>query len=226
MTVSNCVLLSLLLLPVSISQNDPLPVAGKVTVMGRVVDLHGEPVAGAKVDAYPFSGYTGMFESATTAADGTFAFHVYPYGDAEVSASKPQAGYPDGTNALYGRGGHESVQRINATVAMSPIHVELRFGEPEATADWKVLSKTDQTPVRFVTYSVAWSDDPKVFSRGSTSNVGIFRFVLPQHPVQITVGAPGFRNWNSAESREFAGPVLFTGGTRDERTILLEPQDR
>ena len=220
MTIGARVLLPLLMLPTFIGQNDPHPVADKVTVMGRVVDSHGVPVAGAMVSAYPPN--AELHHGDRTAADGTFVFHVDPFGAGVISASKPEDGYPRPEWLLYGKR-PESMQPINATVAASPIRVERRFEERDAIIEWKVLSKVDRSPIRYADFNVTWIDDPHVFVRKATSEVGVLTFILPKHPVLITIGAPGFREWNSADSREFSGPVLFTPGTRDERTILLEP---
>ena len=228
MVASAFVLLSFVLLPAIAGQSNGRPAtdrpsAGEVTVEGRVVDNHGVPVAKAEVAFYSYGGaHSGPLPTAVTAADGSFVFHMQPLGPGAVSASKPEAGFPNAAMALYGKG-RPSEQRINATVAASPIHVDLSFEEPDAVVEWKVLSKADQKPVRSVAFSVAWSDDPKIYMRGGVSNTGILKFVLPKHPVLIRIGAPGFRDWTSADSPEFRGAVSFTPGTKDERTILLEP---
>lgn len=221
MRIAVGVLLPLFLLPTLGSQSDPHPEAGRVTVMGRVVDSHGVPVADALVTAYPPNAEIRM--GARTAVDGTFVFHINPFGAGFISAEKPEDGYPTPDYVMYGKR-PESMQPINATLAASPIHLELRFEERDAVIQWKVVSKVDGSPVRYAEFNVAWVDDPHVFFRSSTSDVGVLRFVLPKHPVLITISARGFRDWKSADSREFGGPVLFTPGMRDERTILLEPE--
>lgn len=215
------VVLPLLLLAPLSGQSDPHPAADKVTVMGRVVDSHGVPVADAMVSAYPPNAELHM--GGRTAADGTFVFHVGPFGAGTITASKPEDGYPELGWTLYGKR-PESMQPINATLANSPIHVELRFEERDAVIEWKVISKADDSPVRYAEFNVTSVDNPHVFFRSSTSDTGVLRFILPKRPVLITISAKGFRDWNSADSREFGGPVLFTPGTRDERTILLEPE--
>lgn len=219
-TIGARVLLPLIMLPTLVGQSDPHPEAGKVTVMGRVVDSHGVPVADAMVSAYP--PMAELHHGARTAADGTFVFHVDPFGAGVITASKREDGFPDPRWALYGKR-PESRQPINATLAASPIQVELRLEERDAIIEWKVLSKVDGSPVRLAQFNVTWVDDTHVFFRSGASEMGILTFVLPKHPVLITISARGFRDWNSADSREFGGPVLFTPGTRDERTILLEP---
>lgn len=215
------ILLPILLVPALAGQNDPHPAADKVTVMGRVVDSHGVPVADAFVTAYPPTAELHM--GGRTKADGTFEFRVDPFGAGVVTASKPEDGYPDLGWTLYGKR-PESMQPINATLANSPLHVELRFEERDAIIDWKVRSKADGLPIRFAEFNVTSVDDPHDFLRSSTSEAGVLRFILPKHPVLITISSKGFRDWSSADSREFGGPVLFTPGTRDERTILLEPE--
>jgi hypothetical protein len=149
-------------------------------------------------------------------------FHVDPFGAGVITASKPEDGYPRSEYVMYGKR-PESMQPINATLANSPIQVELRFEERDAIIEWKVRSKVDRSPVRLALFNVTWVDGPQVFFRSAASEAGVLRFVLPKHPVLITISAQGFREWSSADSREFSGPVLFTPGTRDERTILLEP---
>jgi hypothetical protein len=221
LTIAPRVLLSVFLLPLQVSQSDPHPLADKVTVMGRVLDSNGRPVANAMVSAYPPS--AELHPCTRTAADGTFVFQVDPFGAGVVTASKPEDGYLELGSTLYGKR-VESTRPINATLAASPIQVELRFEERDAVIEWTVVSKTDRSPVSQIDYSVTWSDDPHVFIRGGrVVTGGVFTFVLPKHPVLITVGAKGFRDWNSAESRDFGGPVLFTLGTKDVRTILLDP---
>ncbi len=228
MTASTFALLSFVLLPAIAGQsNAPQATnrssADEVTVEGTVVDNHGVPVAKAEVAFYSYGGgHSGPLPGAVTAADGSFVFHMPALGEGAVSAWKPEAGFPNAVMALYGKG-RPSEQKINATVAASPIHVDLSFEEADAMVDWKILSKADRSPVRSVAYSIAWSDDPKTYLRGGILSGGILKFVLPKHPVLIRIGAPGFRDWNSADSREFGGPVSFTPGTKDERTILLEP---
>jgi hypothetical protein len=219
-TISASILLPLLLLQTASSQSDRMASADTVIIMGRVVDDRGMPVANAMVSAYP--PMAELHNGARTGADGTFVFHVKPFGKGVITAVKPEDGYPDPASTIYGRAG-ENEQKINATLAASPIDVKLRFGEPDAIIEWKVLSKADGSPVPLVRFNGAWNDDPHVFVRSGTSETGVLRFVLPKHAVQISVGAPGFRDWNSAESREFGGPVLLSPGTKDERTILLEP---
>lgn len=227
MGASAFVLLSFVLLPAIAGQSNVGSAtggqaAGQVTVEGKVVDNHGVPVAKAEVAFYAYSGgHSGPMPGAITGADGSFVIHMPPLGAGAVTAFKPEAGYPNAVMALYGKG-RPSEQRINATVAASPIHVDLSFEEPDAVIEWKVLSKADQSAVSKVAYSVAWADDPKMYMRGGL-NTGVFKFILPKHPVQIRIGAPGFKDWSSADSKEFAGPVSFAPGTKDQRTILLEP---
>lgn len=214
-------LLISMLLPLVAGQVAPSRSADKVTVMGRVVDSHGTPVGNVLVSAYPPS--AEIHQGARTGADGTFRFEVEPFGAGVVTASKPEDGFPDPEFALYGRAAG-GVQQINATVAASPVQVELRLEEADAVIAWKVLSRADGSVLTHVSFDVSWSDDPHISIRGGKlAPGGVFKFVLPKHPVQITLGAPGFHEWRSAESREFGGPVLFTPGTRDDRTILLEP---
>jgi hypothetical protein len=227
LAANSFLLLSLVLIPLGAGQSNGLPsittpATDEVTVEGRVVDNHGVPVAKAEVGFFPYSGFTGILRGGITATDGTFVFQMPPLGEGSIGAWKLEAGFPDARWAIYGKKDRPSVRKINATVAASPIHVELRFEEPDAMVEWKVLSKADHSPVRSVTYSVAWSDDPEIYVQSSTSDTGIFKFVLPQHPVLIKIGAPGFRDWTSADSW-FGGPVLLKPGTKDERTILLEP---
>ena len=188
--------------------------------MGKVLDSNGMPVANAMVSAYPPMAELHM--GARTAADGTFVFHVDPFGAGVITAEKPEDGYPDPAWTLYGKR-PESMRPINATLANSPIRVELRFEERDATIEWKVFSKVDGSPVRRAQFNVTSIDDPHVFFRSDVSDAGVLKFVLPKHPVLITISAPGFRDWKSADSREFGGSVLFTPGTKDERAILLEP---
>lgn len=216
------VLLPLFLLPGFVGQSDPHHEAHKVTLMGRVVDSHGVPVADARVSAYPPNAELHM--GGRTKADGTFEFQVDPFGAGVVTADKPEDGYPTLGWTLYGKR-PESMQPINVTLANSPIQVELMFEERDAIIEWKVVSKVDGSPFPGVDYNIVWADDPRVFVRGGQMVAnGVFKFVLPKHPVLITVREKGFRDWNSAESREFGGPVLFTPGTRDERTIVLEAE--
>jgi hypothetical protein len=220
-------LLSFVLIPVVAGQSNGVPstpglAIDEVTVEGRVVDNHGVPVANAQVGFFPYGAFAGVLPGAITATDGTFVFRMQPLGEGAISAWKLEVGFPNARWAIYGNEDRPNLRKINATVAVSPIHVELSFEDPDAIVEWKVLSKADQSPVRSARYDVTWSDDPKTYLRGGVSNIGIFKFVLPQHPVLIKIGAPGFRDWTSADSW-FGGPVLLKPGTKDERTILLEP---
>jgi hypothetical protein len=53
---------------------------------------------------------------------------------------------------------------------------------------------------------------------------GLFRFVLPKHPVVIHIEAPGFKDWTSTDASAFGQLLAWKPGTVDRRSIMLDPK--
>lgn len=193
------------------------------TVSGRVFDSAGLPVPDAQVRVFFFLGVRGSLPDAVTNSDGWFTLRLPPFGRGVVSAYDLSKGFPDAEMALYGRWAYPSVAPINATEGAN-IHVDLRFSPPDAVIEWTVVSKADHLPVAQARYRIRWSDDPTIMASSSISENGLLSFVLPKHPVIVSVTAPGFIDWNSSDKAAFGGPVLLAPGTIDRRVIVLDPK--
>lgn len=195
-----------------------------VILTGHVVDQKGRPVPNARVEFFPFAASSGMPRITTTDADGYFSLRTQPIGEGIVSASKPEAGYPDELNAIYEEKAARNRVRVNTKQGANPPPVVLTFGAPHAVIRWKIQSASPQVKLPGAYIHIALASDPKIVDYGTYPVDREFVFVLPRQPITITIGYIGFRDWTPEGTPGLSYPILLVPGTVDTRVIKLEPK--
>lgn len=197
---------------------------GDVFLSGRVLDSQGRPVADARIDFWPSAGTVAMQNFATTTPNGYFLLRTQPVGEGTLSASKPEAGYPDAKNALYAKEGLRSRVQINAKPGHSPDPVTLTFDAPNAVLRWKIQSASQRVKLPGAYIHIALASNPKIVEYGMFPVDREFIFVLPRRPITITISYTGFHDWTPAGTSGLSYPLALAPGTVDRRVIQLEPK--
>ena len=172
----------------------------------------------------PFAATTGLRPYAVTDIQGHFLLKTAPVGEGNLSASKPEAGYPDMTNALYDARNSPSRVTVNAKPGSSPALVTLRFEKPLAVLRWKIVSASSLTKLEGIYVHIALADDPSIEQYGTSSADHEFLFVLPERPIMLVITSQGFQEWHPSDSPGLSQPLHLPRGTVDQRTIILKPK--
>ena len=158
-------------------------------VSGHVYYENGNPVEGAVVDFKCFCALSGMLPPPThTDKQGAFTLTHATWGEGWLTASKESEGFPDAVNALYGRSSPSYV-KVDLKEGAVFSGVDLHFPAPRPFLKLRVVDKASSLPLPDARVVIAWPDDPQIMLSTSPGSDGTFQFVLPNHPVSITVSA-------------------------------------
>ena len=149
-----------------VSRFEPISVYAPTAIAGSVRDAGGTPVAGATV------GVAGTALSATTAADGSFAFAACPMGFRDLVASK--GGFPDGRQRVKV---NLETGAINLVLGKTPSPPRSNVASVTISGTMKYENDNDQfVPMRNVRVvlqddsTVCWDD----LQETSTDDLGWF----------------------------------------------------
>jgi len=196
--------------------------ATTTTVEGHVIKQDGSPVRDANVEVHPFGPFEGILPDPVHTNEQGFFRIVFPaMGQAWVTASKVDEGYPNAALAIYGRGGYNSLKEIYLK-AGGILNVELRFGEPNATISIAVVDSLGN-PISTARILIEWPDNADYMTSNTIPSDGIFKFVLPAHTVSITVSAPGFKVWRYKDQKTGAPSLAAAKGSHLQLKAVLFP---
>lgn len=166
----------------------------RVILQGHVYDDAGNAVSGATVDLLPLeAAWTGPRALPRSDEQGYFHQVVPVLGKTRVSASKISAGYPDTTGKLFSSSNDAAM--IVELSGSQPVDVDIHLGPPDGRIDGRVVDKNSGNIIRSARILLRWADDLSVMYSGNISPDGTFQYALPQHPIVLTITAPGFKRW-------------------------------
>ncbi len=163
-------------------------------IEGIVLDGADQPVADAKVKANFSGGFDGIVPSAMTDKSGRFVIRGLSWGEWYVTASKEQAGYPDGSNAFYGGFGSTPV-----TAALDAKHreqsVTLHLGREAGTIFGTIVDAETGKPVEPCAL-LQWKHAPSISWSGYGLLKSKFRLLIPADTdITVTVWLWGYEPW-------------------------------
>ncbi len=201
---------------------------GAPAVYGHVFYKDGSPVMDAEITC-PLCPHSGLPNVARTDASGYFMLEHLPFGTSIISASKLSEGFPEFLVGPYYEGknrAYPSTALVDLKKVVPPVEVTLRLGDPYATIDCTVRSQRTRRPIKLFFDKVTLADDPSTSVPVDRSTLdGHLRLILPRHPVLITLTAPGYAGWTSAQDPELGPTVVLKSGTHLQRDIFLSPTE-
>jgi hypothetical protein len=170
------------------------------TVLGRVLYTNGAPVEGAVVEIQTFHGLNGILPSFAspvhTDMAGRYTITYPPLGDGFIGASKLAEGYPNPLLALYNRRNTTSMKRIDLKTGALLENVDLVLEHPNPLVTFQVQDSTSGRPVDDARILAEWPEGGNFMISATVPKDGAFALVLPDHPIQVTVSAPGRMSWH------------------------------
>ena len=154
-----------------------------------------------------------------TDKQGAFTLTHAAWGEGWLTASKESEGFPDAVNALYGRSSPSYV-KVDLKEGAVISGVDLHFPAPRSLLKLRVVDKASSLPLTDARIVIAWPDDPQIMLSAGPGSDGTFNFVLPNHPISITVSA-GRSIWRYQDQKTGA-PFLETAVSPVEITVQLE----
>lgn len=193
-------------------------------IEGRVVDLEGRSISGARVYAFPVG--RPASRQPTTYTDDKGHFYLIPVavGENMVHAAKEDEGYFDTFFAFF------SVDpRANPNVMVYDQRITngivVQLGQKGARLVGEVLDARTSQPIPDATLHLAREDGPKnfldtVLERGT----GKFRILVPPIGFRLKVSAPGYKDWYYGKdgSKERAEVIRLTPNATKELLIPLQ----
>ncbi len=175
-------------------------ISANAVVSGHVYYENGNPVEDAVVDFRCFCAVAGMLPPPThTDKQGSFTLSHAAWGEGWLTASKEKEGFPDAVTALYGRSSPSYVL-VNLKEGAVISGLDLHFPAPRPFLKLKVFDKASLLPVPNATIRIAWPDDPGIMLTTSSGSDGLFTWVLPKHPISITV-SEGQKVWRYRDQK-------------------------
>jgi hypothetical protein len=191
-------------------------------IQGRVLDLQGQPIAGATVYAVNHKFAGGVIPTAETERDGSFSLIVAP-GLHTVYSGKISAGYPEDLASIY----QDAVRHLDVQVVADETvqGVELRVGPPLGKLRVEVIDVTTRQPIAEAKVTLRLADKPDIFSTSTADDKGRFAILAPPVPFTIHVTAHGFKDGTYGQdglSRQ-SDALKVRGGEVKKVTIALRP---
>jgi hypothetical protein len=184
------------------------------SIRGTVVDEHGAPVGGTKVNASPEEGRPGsiFIRYVETDSRGRFKINGLTWGRYKLFAKNEAVGYPDMRWAFYSDDKYP-------TVVLSPAapEAEVRFqlGPKAAILRGCITNLLTGAPLD-AAFKLTRAAPPNKWI--STSVAPNYRVLLPPSTdILLEVTAPGFGTWTSPH------PLRLQPGSETRLNISLEP---
>ncbi len=74
--------------------------------------------------------------------------------------------------------------------------MNLQLDDPFPRITFQALDAGTRTPPRNARFTIQWSDDSGVAISQNVSQDGMTLILLPRHPVDVTIEAPGYKDWH------------------------------
>lgn len=206
----------------TLSSRAPHQAAAPGAMAGRVLDVEGRPVVGAKVYADRNTAPMGRRPYVLTDDGGGFQIKDLVPGTYTVSAEKEEEGYAPSDSTFYTA---EPLSKTQVTVQeqQTVTDVIVRFGSKVAKIKGKVKNATGE-PVGDAVVTLCREDRPDNCYRTSLNQPdeeGAFELLVPSAPIKIEVSAPGYRTWIQKYSESEANALRLTPGAVKKLDVLL-----
>lgn len=166
--------------------------AGRIE--GRVIDIEGHLVAGAKVYADRSEMVKSLLIRGQTDDEGNFTIDVPEPGTYMVFGSKEEDGYPDTISAFHRE---VETQSPTVTVALNQVvqDVVLQFGPKASRIDGIITNAVTKQPITKATITLRRADNPEIYyiiGSAEPKEKGRFKVLVPSVPFTIEVTAPSY----------------------------------
>lgn len=205
-------------------------------IVGRVVDLQGQPVPKAKVHVRLVGANpTGRIIFYWADAEGNFSIKGLASGEYDIFVSKEEDGFPD-TDFFFYSSKQTSVAQASVTGQQPPPFVTVPIGPKAGRITGRVVNAVTGAPIGNATMrfsrpenqymvliaSPHLADDARPYQPGDE---GAFNFLLPAAPLTIKVTAPGHVPWNyrSPGSNKQMDLLTLEPGKTMEMVIRMRP---
>ncbi len=201
------------------------------TITGRVLYASGKPVDAATVEISFFGPIEAFLPALAlpvhTDSAGRYKI-TYPWlGEGFIGASKPSEGYPNTMMALYDPKPHQgtlgespSGNFIHLKAGAHLENVDFVLKHPNPIVTFQVQDSTTGRPLDNAGIDIGWFGDRDLMMSSIVPKDGMYELVLPNHPLEVKVHAPGCIDWhwqaNPAQAKSVGKPFAM-------RTTVVVP---
>jgi len=190
-------------------------------VTGTVLDAQDTPVADARISILPEGAFSGGLPFARSDRNGHYRLVSWVYGKTWISAVKERAGYPDTNNLLFAPEVDDRPE-----VLLSPgsyFELDIHLGQPDGILEATVVDATTGRALPDARILMRRDKPPSDYS-GTIPADGHFLFALPEAPIELTVTAPGYRNWRYADKKTGSNKLVLSSSDHLMIKIRLSPE--
>ena len=163
----------------------------KGLIRGVVVDDHGKPVAGAKVTATTNESNGSSDRYATTDDKGNFSFTGLPWTTYILAPGKPDAGFPDMSEAFYNN--HAPLTTISLAPETPTTETKLVLEQRAAVLSGTITDRESHEPMQ-ATILLRRAAHPVDLVMEDLASP--YRILIPYDTdVTMQVVAPGYKPW-------------------------------
>ncbi|HEV7858392.1 MAG TPA: carboxypeptidase regulatory-like domain-containing protein [Pyrinomonadaceae bacterium] len=200
-------------------------------IEGRVVDVTGNPIAGALVNALYVNqpGQSKPGEAPAMARSdefGRFFLNDLRAGTYLLYAGKEEDGYLSSFFPFFITDSGTATPRVSVFERQITQNVVLQLGAKAARLVGRILDAETTRPIERAEIMLSREDNPKNFIlTGPNKAGGIFQLQVPSVPFRIKVSARGYQDWyyGSDGTREHAAPIQLIPNTTKELIVNLRP---
>jgi hypothetical protein len=197
-------------------------------IIGTVLSLEGQAIAGADVFAVSARGSRGMRPHTTTDSKGNFTIAELKPGTYYIGAEKESEGYASNRDS-FASAGLAEVPQIVLVENQVVSGVILRFGPRSAKLTGQVINAKTKKPIEVADIVLRRADNPKHFYSIGLNDPKVnnrFKVLVPPLPFTIEVTSVGYENWTYSRngSGKHKNALQLVSGQRKDLTILLQPK--
>jgi hypothetical protein len=187
-------------------------------IEGRVINIAGEAIAGAKVFVES-DDPEARISAGVSDEDGNFRIRLRQLGNYTVYGSKEEDGYPLTVSGFHQQVPLDQIPKLRITDPKAVQKVILQLGESAAKIEGTIADLTTDQKIRKATITLRRADNPDLLYRTSTDDAdpGTFEAVVPMKPFTMTVESPGYEPWTYGDDGTRARMPLSMKLNRGER---------